>query len=99
MKHALHPIQDVSNVQYLGLMGCGPKLNRHTPCPLLSGFRSIKRVHVLGLYQSFKQEDLEWLVESLPELCRIDAEKYNVSDEILGWFHSTYPHVRIYRQE
>ncbi|KAG0289980.1 hypothetical protein BGZ96_006520 [Linnemannia gamsii] len=99
MKHALHPIQDVSNVQYLGLMGCGPKLNRHTPCPLLSGFRSIKRLHVLGLYQSFKQEDLEWLVESLPELCRIDAEKYNVSDEILGWFHSTYPHVRIYRQE
>ncbi|KAF8945643.1 hypothetical protein BGZ47_002249 [Haplosporangium gracile] len=99
MKHALHPIQDVSNVQYLGLMGCGPKLNRHTPCPLLSGFRSIKRLHVLGLYQSFKQEDMEWLVESLPELCRIDAEKYNVSDEILGWFHSTYPHVRIYRQE
>lgn len=99
MKHALHPIQDVSNVQYLGLMGCGPKLNRHTPCPLLSGFRSIKRLHVLGLYQSFKQEDLEWLVESLPDLCRIDAEKYNVSDEILGWFHSTYPHVRIYRQE
>ncbi|KAK5808532.1 hypothetical protein F5H01DRAFT_63035 [Linnemannia elongata] len=99
MKHALHPIQDVSKVQYLGLMGCGPKLNRNTPCPLLSGFRSIKRLHVLGLYQSFKQEDLEWLVESLPELCRIDAEKYNVSDEILGWFHSTYPHVRIYRQE
>ncbi|KAG9064628.1 hypothetical protein KI688_002886 [Linnemannia hyalina] len=99
MKHALHPIQDVSNVQYLGLMGCGPKLNRHTPCPLLSGFRTIKRLHVLGLYQSFKQEDLEWLVESLPELCRIDAEKYNISDEILGWFHSTYPHVRIYRQE
>ncbi|KAF9129698.1 hypothetical protein BGW39_003888 [Mortierella sp. 14UC] len=99
MKHALHPIQDVSQVQYLGLMGCGPKLNRNTPCPLLNGFRSIKRLHVLGLYQSFKKEDLEWLVESLPELCRIDAEKYNVSDEILGWFHSTYSHVRIYRQE
>ncbi|KAG0379555.1 hypothetical protein BGX24_012738 [Mortierella sp. AD032] len=99
MKHALHPIQDVNQVQYLGLTGCGPKLNRNTPCPLLSGFRSIKRLHVLGLYQSFKKEDLEWLVQSLPELCRIDAEKYNVSDEILAWFHSTYSHVRIYRQE
>ncbi|KAF9089227.1 hypothetical protein BGX23_006847 [Mortierella sp. AD031] len=99
MKHALHPIQDVSNVQYLGLMGCGPKLKRNTPCPLLPGFRSVKRLHVLELYQSFKKEDLEWLVDSLPELCRIDAEKYNVSDEILGWFHATYPHVRIYRQE
>ncbi|KAF9906720.1 hypothetical protein EC991_000312 [Linnemannia zychae] len=99
MKHALHPIQDVNRVQYLGLMGCGPKLNCNTPCPLLNGFRSIKRLHVLGLYQSFKKEDLEWLVESLPELCRIDAEKYNVSDEILGWFHNTYPHVRIFRQE
>ncbi|KAG0275330.1 hypothetical protein BGZ95_008921 [Linnemannia exigua] len=99
MKHVLHPIQDVSQVQYLGLMGCGPKLNRNTPCHLLSGFRSIKRLHLLGLYQSFKKEDLEWLVESLPELCRIDAEKYNVSDEILTWFHGTFSHVRIHRQE
>ncbi|KAF9925148.1 hypothetical protein FBU30_005004 [Linnemannia zychae] len=99
MRHVLHPIQDVCNIQFLGLMGCGPKLNRRTPCPLLRGFQSVKRLHVLELYQTFKKEDLEWLVESLPELCRIDAEKYNISDDILGWFHATYPHVRIYRQE
>jgi hypothetical protein len=81
MKHAFHPIQGFNQVQYLGLMRCGPKLNRNTPYPLLGGFRSIKRLHLLGLYQSFKKEDLEWLVESLPELCRIEAEKYNISEE------------------
>ncbi|KAG0196852.1 hypothetical protein BGX28_009682 [Mortierella sp. GBA30] len=99
MSHALHPVQNISNVQYLGLMGCGPKLTYSAPSQLIRGFRSVKRLHVLGLYQAFKKEDLEWLVESLPELCRIDAEKYNISDELFTWFHEVYPHVHIYRQE
>ncbi|KAF9204491.1 hypothetical protein BGZ49_005246 [Haplosporangium sp. Z 27] len=99
MKHPLHPIQEVSNVQYLGLMGCGPRLTCSTQNLLIRGFRSVKRLHVLGLYQAFKKEDLEWLIENLPELCRIDAEKYNVSDELLKWFEETYPRVQICRQE
>ncbi|ORZ26766.1 hypothetical protein BCR41DRAFT_347885 [Lobosporangium transversale] len=101
MDHPLHPIQDVCNVQYLGLMGCGPKLTCQTTSQnqLIRGFRSVKRLHVLGLYQSFKKEDLEWLVENLPELCRIDAEKYNVSDELLKWFEEVYPHVQICRHD
>ncbi|KAI1296366.1 hypothetical protein EDD11_007412 [Mortierella claussenii] len=99
MTHPLHPIQEVSNVQYLGLMGCGAKLTQSTQNPLIHGFRSVKRLHVLGLYQSFKKEDLSWLVKSLPELCRIDAEKYNVSDELLKWFEEMYPDVQICRQE
>ncbi|KAF9347712.1 hypothetical protein BGX26_000814 [Mortierella sp. AD094] len=99
MRHPLHPVQEVSKVQYLGLMGCGPKLTCSTQNLLIRGFRSVKRLHVLGLYQAFKKEDLEWLMENLPELCRIDAEKYNVSDELLKWFEGAYPHVQICRQE
>ncbi|KAF9103438.1 hypothetical protein BGX27_010566 [Mortierella sp. AM989] len=99
MKHPLHPIQEVSKVQYLGLMGCGPKLTSSTQNLLIQGFRSVKRLHVLGLYQAFKKEDLEWLIRNLPDLCRIDAEKYNVSDELLKWFEEAYPHVQICRQE
>ncbi|KAF9366880.1 hypothetical protein BGX34_003980 [Mortierella sp. NVP85] len=99
MQHPLHPIQDVCNVQYLGLMGSGPKLTHLTQNPLIHGFRSVKRLHVLGLYQVFKKEDLEWLVETLPDLCRIDAEKYNISDELLKWFEEAYPHVQVSRQE
>ncbi|KAG0010480.1 hypothetical protein BGZ80_001455 [Entomortierella chlamydospora] len=99
MRHPLHPVQEVSKVQYLGLMGCGPKLTCSTRNMLIQGFRSVKRLHVLGLYQAFKKEDLEWLMENLPELCRIDAEKYNVSDELLKWFEVAYPHVQVCRQE
>ncbi|KAF8939615.1 hypothetical protein BGZ58_009221 [Dissophora ornata] len=99
MRHPLHPIQDVCNIQYLGLMGAGAKLTCATQNQLINGFRSVKRLHVLELYQAFKKEDLEWLVEHLPELCRIDAEKYNVSDELLKWFEEAYPHVQICRQE
>ncbi|KAG0300286.1 hypothetical protein BGZ98_009305 [Dissophora globulifera] len=99
MQDPIHPMQNVSNVQYLGLMGSGAKLTCATLNPLINGFRSVKRLHVLELYQAFKKEDLEWLVERLPELCRIDAEKYNVSDELLKWFEEAYPRVQICRQE
>ncbi|KAF9278362.1 hypothetical protein BGZ68_008622 [Mortierella alpina] len=99
MLHELHPIQEVCNVQYLGLMGYGPKLTCGSANQLIRGFRSVKRLHLLGLYQAFKKEDLEWLVEVLPELCRIDAEKYNISDDLLHWFGNAYPHVHIYRHD
>ncbi|KAG0245291.1 hypothetical protein BGX31_007627 [Mortierella sp. GBA43] len=99
MQHPLHPIQEVNHVQYLGLMGSGAKLTYKTLNPLIHGFRSVKRLHVLGLYQVFKKEDLEWLMRALPELCRIDAEKYNISDDLLKWFEETYPHVQVSRQE
>ncbi|KAF9179870.1 hypothetical protein BGZ51_006612 [Haplosporangium sp. Z 767] len=97
--HPLHPLQNVCDVQYLGLMGFGPKLGPTTPNKLIRAFRSVKRLHLLGMYQCFKKEDLEWLVENLPELCRIDAEKYNISEDLLNWFTETYPNVRVCRQE
>ncbi|KAF9952725.1 hypothetical protein BGZ70_000501 [Mortierella alpina] len=99
VQHDLHPIQEVCNVQYLGLMGYGPKLTCGSANQLIRGFRSVKRLHLLGLYQAFKKEDLEWLVDVLPELCRIDAEKYNISDDLLHWFDHAYPHVRICRHD
>ncbi|KAG0252258.1 hypothetical protein BG011_007095 [Mortierella polycephala] len=97
--HPLHPLQNVCDVQYLGLMGFGPKLGPATPNKLIQAFRSVKRLHLLGMYQFFKKEDLEWLIENLPELCRIDAEKYNISDDLLNWFTETYPNIRVCRQE
>ncbi|KAG9326449.1 hypothetical protein KVV02_001628 [Mortierella alpina] len=97
--HELHPIQEMCNVQYLGLMGYGPKLTCGSANQLIRGFRSVKRLHLLGLYQAFKKEDLEWLVDVLPELCRIDAEKYNISDDLLHWFETAYPHVHIHRHD
>ncbi|KAF9562701.1 hypothetical protein EC968_005183 [Mortierella alpina] len=99
MQHELHPIHEVCNVQYLGLMGYGPKLTYESANQLIRGFRSVKRLHLLGLYQAFKKEDLEWLIDVLPELCRIDAEKYNISDDLLQWFDNAYPHVRIHRHD
>ncbi|KAF9954832.1 hypothetical protein BGZ72_004261 [Mortierella alpina] len=99
MQHDLHPIQEVCNVQYLGLMGYGPKLTCESVNQLIRGFRSVKRLHLLGLYQAFKKEDLEWLIDVLPELCRIDAEKYNISDDLLHWFENMYPHVQICRHD
>ncbi|KAF9414216.1 hypothetical protein BGZ94_000465 [Podila epigama] len=87
----LHPIQDLKNVQYLGIMGHGPKLSRTSQgagqLGLLHGFQSVKRLNVLELYQTFQLDDLKWIIESLPELCRIDAEKYNVSDEVMRAFY------------
>ncbi|KAF9431844.1 hypothetical protein BGZ76_011623, partial [Entomortierella beljakovae] len=85
MKHPLHPIQGVTNVQYLGLMGNGPNLTHSVQSLLIKGFQSIKRLHLMGLYQSFKKEDIVWLAENLPELCRIDAEKYHISDDLVKW--------------
>ncbi|KAG0359696.1 hypothetical protein BG005_000322 [Podila minutissima] len=97
IRHPLHPIQELTNVQYLGLMGYGPKLTRNagststisrqpTHLGLLHGFQSVKRLNLLELNQSFQLDDLKWLVESLPELCRVDAERYNVSDEVMKEF-------------
>ncbi|KAG0334473.1 hypothetical protein BG000_008310 [Podila horticola] len=96
IRHPLHPIQELKNVQYLGLMGYGPKLTRNgststtsrqsTHLDLLHGFQSVKRLNLLELNQSFQLDDLKWLVESLPELCRVDAERYNVSDEVMKEF-------------
>ncbi|KAG0015067.1 hypothetical protein BGZ81_000115 [Podila clonocystis] len=97
LRNSLHPIQELKNVQYLGLMGYGPKLTRNpgstlissrqpTHLGLLHGFQSVKRLNLLELNQSFQLDDLKWLVESLPELCRVDAERYNVSDEVMKEF-------------
>lgn len=97
IRHPLHPIQELKNIQYLGLMGYGPKLTRNlgstsstsqqpTHLGLLHGFQSVKRLNLLELNQSFQLDDLKWLVESLPELCRVDAERYNVSDEVMKAF-------------
>jgi len=98
-RHPLHPVQNVCHLQYLGVMGGGPKLTASKPSKLLRGFSSVKRLHVLGLYQTFKREDIEWIMTELPELCRIDAEHYNISNELLAWFTTAYPNVRVCRKE
>lgn len=98
-QHPLHPLQNLHEVQYLGLMGGSPKLTAARPSTLLRGLSSVKRLHILGLYQSFKKEDLQWLLDSFPELCRIDAEHYNISDDLIAWLSTAYPEVRVYRKE
>ncbi|KAG0044871.1 hypothetical protein BGZ83_009846 [Gryganskiella cystojenkinii] len=98
-QHLLHPLQDINQVQYLGLMGGSPKLTAAKASPLLRAFSSVKRLHVLGLYQAFNKEDLVWLMETLPELCRIDAEHYNISDNLVTWIAEAHPNVRVYRKE
>ncbi|KAG0091543.1 hypothetical protein BGZ92_000416 [Podila epicladia] len=96
------PLGDISSTSLsssrtCSIMGYGPKLTRNagststtsrqpTHLGLLHGFQSVKRLNLLELNQSFQLDDLKWLVESLPELCRVDAERYNVSDEVMKEF-------------
>ncbi|KAF9583891.1 hypothetical protein BGW38_008192 [Lunasporangiospora selenospora] len=97
----LHPIQNVKNVLHLGLMGWGLQFTKENPERerLLAGFRAVTRLNVTNMYQIFKREDLLWLLKMFPELRRIDADKYNISNRDLKWLRETYPHIYSVRDE
>ncbi|KAG0237366.1 hypothetical protein BGW41_000214 [Actinomortierella wolfii] len=98
-RHLYHPIQRLRKLHYLGLMGVGAaKLTESSVGEFIHAFDQVDHLDLSGLSHAFKQEDLTWLIESLPNLFQIDAEHYHISDDLRKWCRKEYPEVTILRK-
>ncbi|KAF9157281.1 hypothetical protein DFQ26_008902 [Actinomortierella ambigua] len=100
LRHPHHPIQRLTKLHYLGLMGTGTaKLVKSSVGEFIEAFGQVDHLDLSGLSQAFRQEDLTWLIESLPSLFQVDAEHYHISDDLRKWCRKEFPGILIHRKE
>ncbi|KAF9977451.1 hypothetical protein BGZ73_005949 [Actinomortierella ambigua] len=98
-RHRHHPIQRLTKLHYLGLMGTGAgRLVESSVGDFIDAFGQVDHLDLSGLSQAFRQQDLTWLIKSLPSLYQVDAEHYHISDDLRKWCRKEFPEIAIHRK-